>query len=282
VNIPAINGFPELKLAQPIAAQIGKSRVTAANFAEHIPESLASGQSVTIPCLLQFDDSVSQVTLQLSLASADQHWLLGDPKTVAIPGDWPTNAPFQVVLDGVVPRNIESDDHAVLLLSITNRTDSAQIPLGRVGVQARPHLFDIPNPDRLVDAAVQFDEVALLRGYRLDLSQLGQENGQVSLDLYWQALAETDVAYKTFVHLLDAEGNIITQVDREPQAGAAPTTSWLENEIIIDQFVFPVDQALSNVARLVLGLYDPSTGIRAPIVTGPDDKREDSYYEITF
>jgi hypothetical protein len=154
--------------------------------------------------------------------------------------------------------------------------------LGQVNLQARPRLFEIPDPDRLTRTSVRFGQVALLRGYRLDLGQLGQENGQVSLDLYWQALAESDVAYKVFVHLLDGDGNIIKQIDSEPQAGAAPTTSWLTNELIIDEFTFPVDQALRDVTRIVIGLYDPATGSRVPIISGQMDKNENSAYEITF
>lgn len=130
-------------------------------------------------------------------------------------------------------------------------------------------------------ANVDFGEIAQLIGLDLDLTQVKNENGQVGLTLYWQAITETEVSYKVFVHLLDAEGNIVQQADREPQAGQAPTTSWLENEVVMDKFVFPVDEKLKDVARIAVGLYNPSTGERL-LITDPVDRLSKTAYEITF
>ena len=79
-----------------------------------------------------------------------------------------------------------------------------------------------------------------------------------------------ETAYKVFVHLLDDSGQIVAQVDREPQAGEAPTTGWLAGEVIEDRVEIP-PQGLERVRRIVLGLYDPMSGARLPISeTGSD------------
>ena len=55
-------------------------------------------------------------------------------------------------------------------------------------------------------------------------------------------------------------------MDREPLAGEAPTTGWLANEVIADPVELPVDERLATVTRIAVGLYDPATGERLPLV----------------
>jgi hypothetical protein len=98
-------------------------------------------------------------------------------------------------------------------------------------------------------------------GYDLDLSQTG-EGGPLQLTLYWQAKQEMETAYKVFVHLLDETGQIVTQVDREPQAGAAPTTGWVPGEVVADELEIPITESLTKVRSIAVGLYDPATGER--------------------
>jgi hypothetical protein len=141
--------------------------------------------------------------------------------------------------------------------------DGASLAAGTVEVSARQHTFDIPQVTHPLDAA--WGDVARLLGYDLDLS--GVQSGRpVILTLYWQAVAEEDVAYKVFVHLLDADGRIVTQVDREPQAGAAPTTSWLAGEIVTDKIEIPMSEAAATTRSIVIGLYEPATGKRLPVL----------------
>ena len=105
-------------------------------------------------------------------------------------------------------------------------------------------------------------QVTLL-GYDLDLTQVAG-GGPAQLILYWQAQREMDTAYKVFVHLLDESGQIAAQVDREPQAGQAPTTAWLAGEVLVDPVEIPV-QGLERVQRIALGLYDPASGMRLTV-----------------
>jgi hypothetical protein len=77
-----------------------------------------------------------------------------------------------------------------------------------------------------------------------------------------------DQLYFVFLHLVDAQGNIVAQHDRVPGLrGTQPTTSWLPNEIILD----PVDLSLpadlpAGDYTLRLGLYLPPDGPRLFIV----------------
>ena len=71
-----------------------------------------------------------------------------------------------------------------------------------------------------------------------------------------------ETAYKVFVHLLDEAGQIVTQVDREPQAGEAPTTGWVAGEVVADEIQIPITESLIQVRSIAVGLYDPATGER--------------------
>jgi hypothetical protein len=114
------------------------------------------------------------------------------------------------------------------------------------------------------------DQIELL-GYdfQTDASIAGQE-GAVIITLYWRALSEMDVNYTTFVHLLGQAGEVVSQVDHIPGAGAFPTTGWLPGEIIIDKFVVPLSEAESlPPLQAEVGIYDPATGERLLVVDPP-------------
>ena len=282
VAIPPISRPVDVKLEHPTVVQIEDSEVALAISNESLPQSLMPGQSFTMPILLQVNRKDFKSSIQLNLSSATQNWILSAPVDLKTPANWPLNAPFQLFLTGTIPRAITVQDNYWLSLSLSDRNgQTTEIPLPEIELQTRSRLFTVPAAEKMVKANVDFGEIAQLIGFDLDLTQVKNENGQVGLTLYWQAITETEVSYKVFVHLLDAEGNIVQQVDREPQAGQTPTTSWLENEVVMDKFVFPVDEKLKDVARIAVGLYNPSTGERL-LITDPVDRLSKTAYEITF
>jgi hypothetical protein len=137
--------------------------------------------------------------------------------------------------------------------------DATTLEMGTVQVIARQHTFEIPLVAHTLD--VTYGDVVRLLGYDLDLTQV-EAGGPVRLTLYWQAEKESEIAYKVFVHLLNGSGQIVTQVDQEPQAGEAPTTSWLIGEVVVDEIEMPVTEEIVTVRSIAVGFYDPHTGQR--------------------
>ncbi len=86
--------------------------------------------------------------------------------------------------------------------------------------------------------------------------------------LYWRTRRELPLALTVFVHVLDADGNLVGQADHVPQGGRAPTTGWLPGEVVADAFTLPVE--LQPGWRLRVGLYDPVSGARLPLDAGGD------------
>jgi mannosyltransferase len=78
----------------------------------------------------------------------------------------------------------------------------------------------------------------------------------VPLKLIWQAREGIEERLKVFVHLITREGDLVSQVDMEPQAGLAPTTIWEPGERIPDRYGLSLPPDLAPGAYTVLiGMY---------------------------
>jgi 4-amino-4-deoxy-L-arabinose transferase-like glycosyltransferase len=156
---------------------------------------------------------------------------------------------------------------AVTVVDAAGKEIEPMQKLTTVQIEGRQRLFDLPRPPQHA-AAVTFGGLARLIGYDVATAADGQ---QVQVTLYWQALATADVSYTVFVHLLDGQGNVAAQRDAPPQDGAAPTTAWLADEMIVDTYTLNLPAGL-DVAQtsLEVGLYDPATMARLPADGGGD------------
>jgi hypothetical protein len=84
----------------------------------------------------------------------------------------------------------------------------------------------------------------------------------IRLALYWRADQKPETDYSVFVHLLDEAGQVQSQQDNWPRAGAYPTSWWSPGEIVVDTYVLPIrPDTLPGSYTLVTGMYD-STGAR--------------------
>ncbi len=79
-----------------------------------------------------------------------------------------------------------------------------------------------------------------------------------SITLHWRALKETDADYTLFVHLLDANGQIVAQNDSQPRNGSYPTSMWVKGEYVSDTIAL----AASAGKMIEVGWYVPETGER--------------------
>ncbi len=96
-----------------------------------------------------------------------------------------------------------------------------------------------------------------------DVTAAQQEDGAPrTLRLRWSAGQDGQRDYTVFVQALDDGGNLIAQVDQQPQQGRAPTSTWLAGEEIEDTVTFT--QPLDGWRRIIVGLYD-ETGQRLPL-----------------
>ncbi|WP_152918103.1 hypothetical protein [Ardenticatena maritima] len=85
-----------------------------------------------------------------------------------------------------------------------------------------------------VGVALGVDGTPLIRLERADFTPTAQSGGIAAVRLVWQALADVPEDYQVFLHVLDANGQIVGQSDGPPQNGIAPTSGWRAGETYVD------------------------------------------------
>jgi hypothetical protein len=119
-------------------------------------------------------------------------------------------------------------------------------------------------------------DVTLADGIRLQGYDLNPDTpspgDSLELTLLWQAMATPSQDYTVFVHLIDSTGNQVAGADAPPVNGEYPTTFWLAGEQILDKhsLLLP-DNLNTGKYSLAVGMYNPNTGARVPLVEGTGD-----------
>lgn len=104
----------------------------------------------------------------------------------------------------------------------------------------------------------------------------------ISLTLYWRALAAMSTEYQTFVHLLNADGTVVSQSDAAPAGWTRPTTGWLPGEVITDAHTLPPTAArVAGRYRIAVGMYDPRTMTRLEMRTATEERVPDDAAVLT-
>ncbi len=210
-------------------------------------------QSLDYSATIQLQDASGKQYLTASDAIAlgiysPSRWrnneLIRDPRTFTVPGD---------MRDGTYSLMVSLVDPATQArVKTADGRDSVQ--LMTVQVKGRQHYFGVPSPSH--ETNVRFGDYTRLVGYD---SIRSERNLRVVL--YWQALGALQISYKGFVHILDSSGQLITQRDQIPGAGALPTTSWVKGEYLVDVYDIALPNDLNNY-QIHAGLYDPASGVR--------------------
>jgi uncharacterized membrane protein len=127
-----------------------------------------------------------------------------------------------------------------------------------------------PATEMATAVNLPFGESITLNGYTLGETTL-QPGDIVEVTLFWQTAVPLQIRYKVFLHLLDANGNLVGQRDSEPGGSLALTTTWQPGEVVLDNHGLLIPSDLPpGVYQLQLGLYDlANPANRLPIIT-PD------------
>ena len=74
--------------------------------------------------------------------------------------------------------------------------------------------------------------------------------------------------------MMDAAGEIVSQVDWIPVEGVRPTPGWRMEEVLIDSHRLPLPIDLpAGEYQLWVGLYEPESGQRLPVAGREDGRR---------
>lgn len=162
------------------------------------------------------------------------------------------------------PAGVRPADAAALRVVLYDRSqpDWPAAAAVTVPLVERAHSYQAPAMEHLVGAV--YGEQMELLGY--DVTQ--RDGDSLHMRLYWQAVGPLAGDWTVFVHLLDADGQIVSQWDAQPLGGVYPTSWWREGEVVVDEITLALDRVSPGSYRPAVGLYDPLTWARLP-VTAP-------------
>lgn len=134
----------------------------------------------------------------------------------------------------------------------------------------RPGFLQSERP--LVTAAADTDDALRLQGY--DLGSRTEQPDHLKLRLFWETGNGAIRDWITYIHLTDAEGNLVAQFDGPALSGLQPTSGWHSDALYIDrrQLDLPADLEPGDYLFRI-GLYSFSTGERLPFQPDDDTSR---------
>ncbi len=223
-----------------------------------VPATVQPGEPAPITLFWQATRAIDR-NYTVTLQAQDEHTIFGDTQAAPARGIYPTTRwqPGELIRDPqtlTLRADTPDGDYMLVATLFDDKTPSQTRIVGTVTVKGRAHYFGAPS--LATPTNFRFGNLARLVGY--DLATTGRN---IRLVLYWQALATTPNTNKVFIHVVDANGNIVAQDDQIPGTGALPTTSWVKDEYLIDQheIVSPAGEF-----QIRIGMYDAATGARLP------------------
>jgi mannosyltransferase len=138
-----------------------------------------------------------------------------------------------------------------------------------------------PATEMATAVSLPFGENIMLNGYTLGETTL-HPGDIVEVTLFWETAVPLENRYKVFLHLLDANGNLVSQRDSEPGGGLALTTTWQPGEVVVDNHGLLIPSNLPPGShRLLLGLYDLANPANRLPIAAPDGET-DAYLLTTI
>jgi hypothetical protein len=175
----------------------------------------------------------------------------------------------------VVPDSAYAPAAATLEVGLYDLADGARLPLATGGdtetlapisIAARPELSvagvgAIPNPIQR-----NFANQIELAGY--DMSPRSLRPGEtLTVTLYWRAIGSIPTNYSVFAHVRGDGETLWAGQDAWPQQGAAPTSAWRRDEVIIDPYILALEpETPPGQYDVEVGLYDGPSGSRLQVI----------------
>jgi hypothetical protein len=112
-------------------------------------------------------------------------------------------------------------------------------------------------------ARVSVDLGGQVRLIGYEFSSAGVRAGEpFTVTLYWETQGLLLTSYKSFVHVMDSQGQLVAQSDAVPRNWSYPTSGWLPNEWIGDPHKLVLPKDVAGPVEIWVGMYDPATGRR--------------------
>ena len=204
------------------------------------------------------------LAVQFSLVSSpDQSYQSQTfPLTQWPSSEWPVNTLARGYYTWLLPDAMPTTEYTLNLSLLTAATGQAvgqPVAVQPVSISDACPLLSIPEA---TVANGRFGDDMSLLAYQAQLDE-----NQLQLTLHWRGEQRMALDYKVFVHLFDpATGIPVAQDDAMPRRWQFPTTLWWPGEVITDLISISLDMVPAGQYGLAVGVYDPLTGARLPVL----------------
>ncbi|MCB8966590.1 MAG: glycosyltransferase family 39 protein [Ardenticatenaceae bacterium] len=124
------------------------------------------------------------------------------------------------------------------------------------------------TPAGLLAEPVMFGDWVALVGVETAVTEAG-----LQLTLWWRAVQDVPADYTVFVHGVDENGQLVTQADGLPNGGYSPTRLWQTDDVVRDERLL----VGAGNGRVLVGIYDPQTGVRLTAVQSGNPLPDNAY-----
>jgi hypothetical protein len=195
------------------------------------------------------------------------HWLraereLQDMRLVPIPAEMPSGkAFFEVGLYQADLANPKNAGPRVGIVDGEGRVVADQVNLAAIAIRSDPPQAD---SDGLRPLTATFDNRISLLGWSAEPDE--KDATRLRVNLLWRAERRSTTDYTAFVHLIDGNGEILSQSDPPPGGEQNPTTKWAPGETVRTTTALTRAPGADRQAlRLRVGLYEPVSGKQLPL-----------------
>jgi hypothetical protein len=267
---PAAEAFPaRWQGASPQIVPLRTSFVNGLDLVGYQRGDFAAGQDLVVTLYWQPVKEIEQ-DVEVFVQLLDQ-----EQQAVAGLHSWPLHGAFRIrawqpgatmplSYSLPVPDDLPTGAYH-LMVGTTSLLDNERIPLSTGESTQLVETLKIPPPpdDRTPESAAQarFGEIIALEGYTLAPTGDG-----LAVTLFWRAIDSPSTDYTTFVHVVDAVGEIVAQADAQPLAGRYPTSIWSPGEVVVDELV--LETIPPGPYQVYVGWYRWDTLERLPVVSG--------------
>ena len=238
-----------------------------------VSEQVLSGDSLSLDLFWQAEDVPKSdycVRLRLTDSRREVRLTFVAPLSSHPTSRWEPGDRFQVHYGLQISPSISPGDWQVMLNVMDAEGDplwEEELALATLQVVDRERRFTLPA-DIPYETDVRFGGRIHLRGYGIARAAVSPGES-IPLTLYWEAGGPTERDYTLFVHLIGPDGGLVGQVDRIPGSGTAPTSSWAEEQVIVDEVALPTaPSAEAGFYRIAIGFYDAAYGERLSVTEG--------------
>jgi hypothetical protein len=242
VSTDVAHTFVPMNLIRTMLPRVGLYLI---GFDTAVSEAIP-GQSIPITFYWQAGEQASsEEKISLDLVSAEKQivhaWRLPPVADYYPPQMWQAGERLRGQQMVLLPQGLDSGAYAFAIAGVT---------VGEINITTPHRLWEEPEMETAVSTT--FADIISLVGYSFSRNQL---------TLVWQAVSQIPENYHVFVHVVDTAGSIITQSDGIPARWQRPTTTWANQEYILDIHTLDLPEDQGGL-WLRIGLYQVETGIR--------------------